>query len=84
MNRHIKYLFKIKTSRNNLHLLNQDVSFTCHFYDIPEFYDPKFAYMLIVGNLSILWKGNDNSSLTIGWGFVLKVVQISKMKFSPR
>ena len=54
MNRRIKYLFKIKTSHNNLHLLNQDVSFTCHFYDIPEFYDPKFAYMLIVGNLNIL------------------------------
>ena len=83
MNRCTKYLFKIKTSHNNLHLLNQDVSL-CHFYDIPEFYDPKFAYMLIVGNSSILWKGNDDSSITIGWGFVLKVVQISKMKFSPR
>ena len=77
-------MFKIKESHNNLHLLNQDVSFTCHFYDIPEFYDPKFAYMLIVGNLSILWKGNDNSSLTIGGWFGLKVVQIPKMKFSPR
>ena len=33
MNRRIKYLFKIKTSHNNLHLLNQDLSFTCHFYD---------------------------------------------------